>query len=98
MEKTIDKLSKIINNEKVDDVFYNLFDRWLDESQYEDINEYGKTIINVIDSQFPKYKVRLVSSTPDPFGIIMEIDHIQFNIYIQLKGDYAVLKVSKVNK
>ena len=41
-------LKEIVNNEKVGNAFFNLFDRWRDESEYEDINDYGKAIVNTI--------------------------------------------------
>ena len=90
---TYDKLSAIINNENVDNCFFNLYDRWRDESQYEDINEYGKVIFNSISKNFPDYGIQLVSSTKRPFGVKIKLDNKIFHINIKLKGQYACLAV-----
>lgn len=93
--KTIEKLSAIINNEKVDNCFFNLYDRWRDESEYEDINEYGNVIIKTINDQFPQFGASLVSSTKRPFGVKINLDGQKFHIQIKLKGLYACLSVKK---
>ena len=60
---TVEKLNAIVNNEKVGNCFFNLYDRWRDESEYEDINQYGDVIIKTINDQFPQFGTSLVSST-----------------------------------
>lgn len=89
----IEKLKEIVNNEKVGDCFFNLYDRWRDESQYEDINQYGDVIIKTIQSQYPQYGVSLAASTKQPFGVKIDLDGQKFHIHIKLKGCYAVLSV-----
>lgn len=82
----------ILNNDKVGDTFFNLYDRWRDESEYEDINEYGKVISNAIAKQFPNYSVKLVQSTKRPFGVKIEImGKYKVHIYAKLKGGYISL-------
>ena len=92
---TIEKLTAIVNNEKVGNCFFNLYDRWRDESEYEDINQYGDVIIKTINKQFPQYGATLVSSTKRPFGVKIDLDGQKFNIQIKLKDCYAVLSVKK---
>lgn len=92
---TIEKLTAIVNNEKVCNCFFNLYDRWHDESEYEDIKQYGDVIIKTINDQFPQFGASLVASTKRPFGVKINLDGQKFHIQIKLKGCYAVLSVKK---
>ena len=92
---TIEKLNAIVNNEKVGNCFFNLYDRWCHESEYEDINQYGDVIIKTINNQFPQFGVSLVSSTKRPFGVKIDLDGQKFHIQIKIKGCYAVMSVKK---
>lgn len=91
-----DKLIKVINNENVGKSFYNLYDRWRDESEYEDIKEYGKALIGSINRNCPEYNVQLVSSTKRPFGIKVKIDDVVFHIFVKIRGGYIVVSAKKV--
>jgi len=95
---TIEKLTSIVNNEKVGNCLFNLYDRWRDESEYEDINPYGDVIIKTINEQFPQYGASLVASTKRPFGVKINLDGQKFHIKIKLKGCYVVCSVSKCVK
>lgn len=95
---TIEKLTSIVNNEKVGNCFFNLYDRWRDESEYEDINQYGDVIIKTINNQFPQFGASLVASTKRPFGVKINLDGQKFHIKIKLKGGYVVLSVFKCVK
>jgi len=90
-QKTLDKVKNIINNEKVQNTFYNLFDRWEDESRYEDLNEYGKCIMNTIHKNVPDSGATLISTTCDPFGIKFNVDSIGFHLYVKVSRGYLVL-------
>ena len=91
-EERKNAIVSIINNEKVGNTFFNLYDRWRDESEYEDINEYGKVISNVIAKEFPNYNVKLIQSTKRPFGVkIKVLDLYNIHIYAKLKGRYISL-------
>lgn len=92
---TIEKLTAIGNNEKVGNCFFNLYDRWRDESEYEDINQYGDVIIKIINDQFPQFGASLIASTKRPFGVKINLDGQKFHIQIKLKGCYAFLSVKK---
>ena len=91
-EERKNAIVSIINNEKVGNTFFNLYDRWRDESEYEDINEYGKVISNAIAKEFPNYNVKLIQSTKRPFGVkIKVLDLYNIHIYAKLKGRYISL-------
>ena len=94
--ETIEKVKNIINNEKVQNAFYNLYDRWRDESEYEDIKEYGKALIGAINRNCPEYGAELVKTTKRPFGIHFKLDNACFHLYVKLRGQYLVLSCGKV--
>ena len=48
----------------------NLYGRWLDEGQYEDISEYAK----VFSKALKKHKFIFVKVTKKPFGFTFKID------------------------
>jgi hypothetical protein len=94
--ETIEKIKAIINNENVSKAFFNLFDRWRDESKYEDINEYGKCLYSTMNKEFPNFGIEYVSASKRPFGLKVKIDNKTFKLHTKLKGRYIVLCASKV--
>lgn len=87
----VEKIKSIINCDAVGQAFYYLFDRWQDESEYEDINEYGKSIFNTISKNFPDYGLSLVKTTEEPFGVILQIGVAKFHVYVKFKNSYLHL-------
>jgi len=87
----MERLKNIIRNEKVGKCFYNLYDRWRDESDYEDINEYGKAIVNVIKQEFPDYEITLISSTKRPFGVKFKLYHAKVHLFVRIEKGNLIL-------
>ena len=92
---TIDNVKAIINNEKVFNAFFNLYDRWRDESEYEDIKEYGKCLYSAISREFPNLGTEYVSATKRPFGVKVKMDGMTFHFFAKLKGRYLSLCAAK---
>ena len=84
----MEKIKQIINNEQVGNAFYNLYDRWRDESKYEDINDYGKAILSTVKKQFPDYNISLIGSTKKPFGVKLDVEGIKVHLFAKIKGGY----------
>ena len=84
----MEKIKNIINNEKVGNAFYNLYDRWQDESEYEDIKEYGRTIFNTINKQYPDYNIKFISATKRPFGVKIQVGDKKVHIFVKVSGPY----------
>lgn len=93
----METLKKIVNNEKVGNALYNLYDRWLDESEYEDINDYGKAIADIMAKEFPSYDIKLVQTTKRPFGVKVKMNGSTYSVWIKIKGCYANLCGKKWN-
>jgi hypothetical protein len=74
------KLTAIVNSEHV----HYLYDRWQDEQEYEDWDDYTKNIEN-------NFGVQVVASDPDKFTMDVKLDDSsvwQFQIYE--RGDSTV--------
>ena len=84
----MERIKSILNNDKVGNAFFNLYDRWRDESEYEDINDYGKAIFNTIKGQYPDYDLTLLSTTKRPFGVKIQIGERKVHIFLKLRGAY----------
>ena len=76
----IDELWKNVNNNHAD-LLFNLWGRWQDEKEYEDIQDY----LTVIQKYIPEaYKI-----TKRPFGIRCKCDDGDIHIQVKRKGDYV---------
>lgn len=88
-------ITQIINNDKIANTFFKLFYRWQDEKEYEDINDYGETIVNAINENIEgKYKVTLIKATQRPFGVKVKINNRRFHFTIEKRKaniNYIVL-------
>ena len=87
----MEKVKEIINNETIGNVMYNLYDRWRDESECEDINEYGKAIVNSIHVHLPHLDVKLIGATKRPFGVKLQVGGEKVHIFTRIKGSYVQL-------
>ena len=60
------QLKSILNNENFQDTIFNLYDRWQDECEYEDIKDYAKPLENIVSRIIGK-DIKL-TMTKRPFG------------------------------
>ena len=87
----MERIKEIINNQSIGSVMYNLYDRWRDESEYEDINEYGKAIVNSIRKNLPHLEVSFIGATKRPFGVKIQVGDKKAHIFTRIKGSYVQL-------
>lgn len=87
--------SAIIRNEKFGNTMCYLYDRWRDESAYEDINEYGKALHNVANEIVP---CEYVKSTKRPFGVVVNYKGVKVHLYAKLNGCYLTFNAKVVTK
>jgi hypothetical protein len=92
----LDKVKSIVSNEKVQNTFYDLYDRWRDECKYEDIEEYGKAIMKSINKNVPNSGAVLVKATKSPFGIKLKVNDETFLLCVKIRGSYLVMSCLKV--
>ena len=59
----------LINNKGFEMTFGNLFSRWLDEKEYEDINQYKEVIVSAVKKVLPNLVMSDIKPTKRPFGI-----------------------------
>ena len=81
----------LVNNERVCDVMFNLYLRWLDEWQYEDINEYGVVLANVIGAEYKGCDVVLLKCESKPFAFTFSIDNEKVRLFIKEQGDNVII-------
>lgn len=85
-------LKEIVNNEKFSNTMFHLYERWLDEKEYEYIKDYGKFLHKSLADQFPNDDYKLIATTKRPFGIKVEgNDGKRFHLFVKMKGRYAVM-------
>ena len=93
----MERLKEIVNNDNIWNAFYNLYDRWRDESEYEDINDYGKAIAKTIAKEYPSYDIKLVQTTKRPFGVKIKTNSSTYSVWIKISGCHAHLCGKKWN-
>jgi hypothetical protein len=64
------KAKAIFNDQKVQDRISELYCRWQDEREYEDLAEYAKAL----EPLFAAHGAKVVQGSRRPFGIIVELD------------------------
>jgi hypothetical protein len=72
----------------------NLAERWLDESQYEDIGEYQKVIQKKADS----FGVTVTKMVKKPFGCEFTVNGNRYRYTVKLNRSSAVTKVICLGK
>ncbi len=85
----MEKISAILNNERVANVFFSLYERWTDEYKYEDINDYGKALCSAIEKTGTGIVFK--SATKRPFGVKVAIDGSVCHVFVKAKGRSLVL-------
>ena len=70
------------------DLLFNLWERWQDEKDYEDIQDY----LLVIQKSIPEaFKI-----TKRPFGIVCKCEDGNIHIFVKKVSDYIKLAAKKV--
>jgi hypothetical protein len=70
-------------------LMFNLYSRWLDEKEYEDINDYAAPIkpkVEAIGGTFIKMNKR-------PFGFDYRLNGVTYNIFINSRGYYEYNRI-----
>ena len=82
-------IQEIVNNEKISNVMFNLYERWLDEHEYEDINDYANVIKDVMKNE--GYVLPNVVGTKRPFGIKFSSGGVAYHFFVKREGNYMKL-------
>lgn len=62
--------NQVCNSDKFQNVVINLFCRWLDEKDYEDINDYAPILVNVVkENNGEPLEMTDIVACKRPFGI-----------------------------
>ena len=86
--RIIDKLNS--KDDKTFDVMCNLYYRWQDEKEYEDINDY----LEIIRKHIPEAE----KMTKRPFGVLVRIkEGVMLSVSLKKKGNYLQMEFGAVN-
>jgi hypothetical protein len=75
----VDEVRAILK--KTDETVMNLRERWADEKEYEDINDYK----DVIQTLIPEYPI--LKMTKVPFGFVVPIQGKRVHFTVFIKGN-----------
>ena len=85
-----ENISKVLNNTKCIEHFNNLYYRWQDEKQYEDFNDYVKSMMRVMPEG-----ATLIKGSKRPFGVTFNYGGQKIEIALKHKSGYCSL-VAKI--
>ena len=86
-------IGKLVNSEAVFNTFINLYDRWQDEREYEDFNEYVKVMQKAVEKVVGS--VTNVKGMKRPFGISFKLaDGRNVKLILKFKGRYCNMAAS----
>lgn len=77
-------INDIVNNSSVSNNFFNLWERWLDECRYEDIDDYGDAMVFVLRKG--GLNCAQVSATKRPFGVKVVYQGYTLHFFIKRKS------------
>ena len=86
---------EVINNDKVFNTFANLWERWQDEKDYEDINDYAKVLAGSITKN-TSFQPTNVTATKRPFGIKFTTqDGEKYHVFCKMKNSTTLAFYAK---
>lgn len=76
----------VLNNRPTLEHFYYLYERWQDEKEYEDFNDYVKGMMNYMPEG-----ATLIKGTKRPFGVVINYGGNKVHISLKLHRNYVKL-------
>lgn len=88
---TTEALTKAVNDRGLLNTFVNLMDRWQDEWQYEDFDDYAKVMGNSVQKILGRPISNVEGKEPiieedKDFGIEFDMDNGRYGVYARHKG------------
>ena len=88
-----EKIKTLVNTRKVLGVFYYLWERWQDEKEYEDFNDYAKEMAKMVSDTIGtqvKY-----SGTKRPFGLKFSANGCNYHLFLKISGNNVHLALKR---
>lgn len=76
----------VLNNRPTLECFYYLYERWQDEKEYEDFNDYVKVMMKYMPEG-----ATLVKGTKRPFGVVINYGGNKIHISLKLRSKDVIL-------
>lgn len=87
----LDHIKALVNDDKIHTHLAYLRDRWADERDYEDWDDYKHSMITALAN----YPVTLLRATKRPFGMVITVQGDEYaapwKVWLKRKGRYEVL-------
>lgn len=92
-EKTLAAAKLVVNDDKLFKMMDYLRGRWSDEKEFEDINDYGKKLQELLPAG-----VEYVRMSKRPFGPIIKLPEAPANglLFLKITGNSACLSIKWV--
>jgi len=87
---------QLLDNQKINNTFFYLFERWQDEHDYEDFNYYVKEMKSSVENAIGE--VTLLKGMKRPFGIQFIKGNNKYKLFIKNKGKYKYCLACATNK
>ena len=88
--KERDNIRNVVKNLGTAQKFLNLYERWQDEKDYEDFNEYVAAMMKSMPNE-----AKLIKGTKRPFGVIFNYGGNTVQVALKLEKGYCQL-VAKI--
>lgn len=88
----------VLNNGALLSNLIYLWERWADEKEYEDFNDYENNMKALFVENYPNPAIKFLSSTKRPMGFKIEISGNVFHIYLKIRGNSANLAGKRLKK
>lgn len=88
-------IKEVVNNSNIQNAFFNLYFRWLDEKTCEDIKQYAEAFENSANNNGAQ--ISNVEGTKRPFGFkFLLTDGQKYHMSAKLQGSRAMMQVKRV--
>lgn len=87
-------IKEVVNNSNIQNAFFNLYFRWLDEKAYEDIKQYAEAFEKAANDNGAQ--ISNVEGTKRPFGFKFDKDGPKYHMSAKLQGSRAIMQVKRV--
>jgi hypothetical protein len=86
-------IRNLVNDKGVFNTFINLYDRWQDEREYEDFNDYVKVMQKAVEKVVGD--ITNVKGSKRPFGLSFKLtDGRNVKLFIKFNGRYCNMAAS----
>ena len=80
-------VNTLLNNKKLFEIIFSLYDRWEDEKECEDFNDFSNVMKRAVENIVGK--IDNVKATKKPFGIKFTKDGKNIHLFVKIEKGYV---------